>query len=114
LARDLSYLLLPMVAGIIVCAVASELVIAHPERRLHGTELLVLGIGPALYLLGSIAFKVLIFRGMWRKRAAALAFVAGATALGFVLPSLVVWALMLVILAGLALAERREVRALAR
>jgi low temperature requirement protein LtrA len=112
LARDLGYLLLPLVAGIIVCAVASRLVIAHPEQRLRGAALLTLGIGPALYLLGSIAFKMRTFRGLWRKRAAALPFVAGATALGSVLSSLVAWALMLVILAGLALAERRVIRGL--
>ncbi len=37
LGRDLSYLSIPLVAGIIVCAVANELVIAHPEEQL-GTQ----------------------------------------------------------------------------
>lgn len=61
LGRDLSYVLVPLVAGIIVCAVASELVIAHPDQMLHGAELLALGAGPALYLVGSVAFKVRVF-----------------------------------------------------
>jgi len=52
-----TYLHLPIVAGIIVTAAADELVLAHPLA--HGGGLvaaLILG-GPALYLMGNIAFK---------------------------------------------------------
>jgi low temperature requirement protein LtrA len=108
LARDLSYLLIPLVAGIIVSAVASELVIAHPGRTLHGAELFTLGAGPALYLLGSVAFKIRLFGALWQKRAVAVALVAGATALGSALPALATWTIMLAILTGLAIAEARE------
>ena len=45
LARALSYLHVPMVAGIIVAAVAAELVIAHPGEELHGNDLLPPGRG---------------------------------------------------------------------
>ena len=48
LGELLSYLHVPMVAGIIVSAVATELVIAHPTERLHIDELLPLAAEPAL------------------------------------------------------------------
>jgi low temperature requirement protein LtrA len=110
LARDLSYLLVPMIAGIILCAVASELVIAHPDEALHGAELLALGAGPLLYLLGSIAYKIRVFGGLWQKRALAVPLVLGATALGATLPSLAAWTLVFAILVGLAVAEGVERR----
>jgi low temperature requirement protein LtrA len=111
LGRDLSYLLVPLVAGIVVCAVASELVITHPAQTLHGAELLTLGAGPGLYLLGSVAFKARLFGALWRKRAVAVVLVAVATALGTAVPALVAWTVMLAILSGLAIAEAREFRA---
>src|SRR5918994_458913 len=109
-ARDLSYLIVPLVAGIIVCAVASEVVIAHPGDTLHGAELLTLGAGPGLYLLGSVAFKIRVFGGLWQKRAIALLPVAAATALGTTLPALATWTVMLVILGAVAIAEAAERR----
>lgn len=51
-----TYLHLFIVAGIIGCAVADELVLAHPDHASVSTILAVLG-GPALYLLGVGAFK---------------------------------------------------------
>lgn len=51
-----TYLHLPVIAGIIVCAVADELVLAHPDHASTATILAALG-GPALYLLGVGAFK---------------------------------------------------------
>jgi low temperature requirement protein LtrA len=108
LARDLSYLLIPLVAGIIVCAVANEIVIAHPGRTLHGAELLTLGAGPALYLTGSVAFKARVFGGQWHTRAVALVLVAGAAALGSALPALAAWTVMLAILGGVAVAESAQ------
>ena len=48
---------LPIVAGIVVVAVADELVLAHPSGHVElATALTVLG-GPALYLLGNALFK---------------------------------------------------------
>ncbi len=51
-----TYLHLPIVAGIILCAVADELVLAHPEHASNAGLVVMLG-GPALYLLGVGAFK---------------------------------------------------------
>lgn len=51
-----TYLHLPIVAGIILCAVADELVLAHPEHVGDAGIIVMLG-GPALYLLGVGGFK---------------------------------------------------------
>lgn len=51
-----TYLHLPIVAGIIVSAVADELVLAHPDHATDAGLAAMLG-GPALYLLGVGAFK---------------------------------------------------------
>ncbi len=59
LARDAyTYLHLPIIAGIIAVAVGDDFLIADPESVLTGTGLaMVLG-GPALYVLGLLAFRV--------------------------------------------------------
>jgi low temperature requirement protein LtrA len=51
-----TYLHLPIVAGIILCAVADELVLAHPDHASNAGLVVMLG-GPALYLLGVGSFK---------------------------------------------------------
>jgi low temperature requirement protein LtrA len=51
-----TYLHLPIVAGILLCAVADELVLAHPDHASNAGLAVMLG-GPALYLLGVGAFK---------------------------------------------------------
>ena len=51
-----TYLHLPIVAGIILCAVADELVLAHPDHASNAGLAVMLG-GPALYLLGVGSFK---------------------------------------------------------
>ena len=57
-----TYLHMPIVAGIIVSAVADELVLAHPGGHSdHRTVLSAIG-GPLLFLFGTILFKH-TFRG---------------------------------------------------
>ncbi len=52
-----TYLHILIVAGIIVCAVADELALAHPDGHIElGAALAILG-GPALYLVGTALFK---------------------------------------------------------
>jgi low temperature requirement protein LtrA len=51
-----TYFHLPIVAGILVGAVADELVLAHPDHADAGAVATILG-GPALYLVGTALFK---------------------------------------------------------
>ncbi|BDT68197.1 hypothetical protein os1_23790 [Comamonadaceae bacterium OS-1] len=51
-----TYMHILIVAGIIVCAVADELVLAHPAHAENPAMVAILG-GPALYLLGTALFK---------------------------------------------------------
>jgi low temperature requirement protein LtrA len=51
-----TYLHLPIVAGIVLCAVADELVLAHPDHADTAGTAVMLG-GPALYLAGVAGFK---------------------------------------------------------
>jgi low temperature requirement protein LtrA len=110
LGRDISYLYVVLVAGIIVAAVGNELVIAHPGRRLHGAELVALAAGPVLYLLGSVALKIRVLRLRWDRRFATAVLLAAGIALGGRLPSLALWTAVLVVLALLAVVEAIEAR----
>jgi low temperature requirement protein LtrA len=51
-----NYQHLLIVAGVIVCAVADELVLVHPDHADNAGLLVILG-GPMLYLLGTMLFK---------------------------------------------------------
>jgi low temperature requirement protein LtrA len=52
-----TYFHIPIVAGIVVCAVADEITIAHPDGHLELPAAFALLGGPALYLLGNVFFK---------------------------------------------------------
>jgi low temperature requirement protein LtrA len=110
LGRDLSYVHIPLVAGIIVVAVGNEIVIAHPGEELAGAELLALAAGPVLYLLGSVGLKrrILGIRGALRATAAVT--VAAAVAIGATLPALATWTLVLAVLGALAGTEAVQLR----
>lgn len=54
------YLHVLILAGVIVTAVGNDLVIAHPTAGMDATSLLVLVVGPALFLLGSGLYKRVI------------------------------------------------------
>ena len=110
LGRALSYLHVPMVAGIIVAAVAAELVIAHPGEELHGNDLLPLAAGPGLFLVGSLVFKASVLHAQWRQRLVAVVAVLGVTVSGAFVPALAAWSLVLVVLVGLVLYEALELR----
>ncbi len=71
-----TYAHLLIVAGIIVCAVADELVLVHPEHASPAGIAAILG-GPALYLAGNAVFKWLI----WERRFPPLSHLAGLVAL---------------------------------
>jgi low temperature requirement protein LtrA len=52
-----TYVHVLIVAGIVVCAVADEIVISHPDGHVDGRQALVIFAGPAIYLVGNILFK---------------------------------------------------------
>jgi low temperature requirement protein LtrA len=52
-----TYVHLPIVAGIVVCAVADEIAIAHPGGHLEPADAAIMLAGPALYLFGNVFFK---------------------------------------------------------
>jgi low temperature requirement protein LtrA len=52
-----TYFHIPIVAGIVVCAVADEITIAHPGGHLDLPSAMALLGGPALYLAGNVFFK---------------------------------------------------------
>ena len=105
-----TYLHIPIVAGIILTAVGDELVIAHPADQLHMAGALVTLGGPALYLLGLMAFEASIGRPQsWPRAVAVLVFVA-AIPLAARANGLVVAGLTTALLAALVMTEqiRRE------
>jgi low temperature requirement protein LtrA len=52
-----TYFHIPIIAGIVVCAVADEMTIAHPSGHLDLAGAFVMIGGPALYLFGNVFFK---------------------------------------------------------
>ena len=110
LGRALSYVHVPIVAGIIVSAVAAELVIAHPGEELHANELLPLAAGPVLFLVGSLIFKASVLHAQGRQRVVAVVAVIGVTVSGAFVPALAAWSLVLVVLVALALYETVELK----
>jgi low temperature requirement protein LtrA len=52
-----TYVHVLIIAGIVVCAVADEIVISHPDGHVGPREALVIFGGPVLYLVGNICFK---------------------------------------------------------
>jgi low temperature requirement protein LtrA len=114
IGRDLTYLYVVLVAGIIVAAVGNELVIAHPGEPLHGAELTALAAGPVLYLLGSVALKIRVLHVRWEPRLVAAAAVALLTVVGSHLPALALWTGVFAVLAALAVEETIDTRELRR
>jgi low temperature requirement protein LtrA len=105
IGRTLSYVHVPIVAGIVVSAVAAELVIAHPGRDLHTNELIPLAAGPVLFLAGTLIFKASVLHVRWHQRVIAAVAVVAVVVGGAFAPALATWVLVLVVLGALALYE---------
>jgi len=107
-----TYFHVPMVAGIIVTAVADELTIAHPGA--HGTGAIAgvaLG-GPVLYLLGNALYKR-VMSGRWlASRAVAIAVLAALAPVALVVPALVTSLAATLVVVSVAVWETRAVRSL--
>ena len=94
-----TYLHLPIVAGIIVCAVSDELILTHPAHADNAGIAAILG-GPVLYLLGTALFK-------WvtnDRRTPPLSHMAGLLLLFAVMPFAFDHALSALVLAAIATA----------
>jgi low temperature requirement protein LtrA len=69
LARDAyTYLHLPIIAGIIMVAVADDLLVAHPSAHLTTAGVVMATIGPAVYLLGESLVRLRMIGRVARKR----------------------------------------------
>lgn len=55
------YIHVTLIAGIIVCAVADELVLHHPDQPIAPTVACVLVTGPLIYLLGNAVYKRVVY-----------------------------------------------------
>jgi low temperature requirement protein LtrA len=108
LGRDLSYVHVPIIGGIIATSVASDIVVVHPDERLSRQHLVVLAAGPVLYLLGGLALKLRVVGVVATQRVIAAALVVGAAALGLVLAPVVVWWIVVCVFAALAALETQE------
>ncbi len=63
LARNgYTYIHIPIVAGIVVSAVADEIILLHPAGELNGNAVDIIVGGPALYLLGTLLFRWAVVR----------------------------------------------------
>ncbi len=62
LGANFHYVHVVLVGAIIVCAVANELVIAHPDGHIDNVTAAVLLLGPAIYLLANALYKRLVYR----------------------------------------------------
>ncbi|MEV0721894.1 low temperature requirement protein A [Micromonospora purpureochromogenes] len=105
LARSALRAHLLMVAGIVVTAVGDELLVAHPFGHTQPSSIAVILGGPALFILGRVAFEYAVFRHVSRDRPIGLlvlAAMAPATLLG---PPLLAGLAATAVLAGIAVAD---------
>jgi low temperature requirement protein LtrA len=102
-----TYLHLPIVAGVLLSAVGDELVLAHPGDPLGTAGALVALGGPALYLLGLVAFGARVGRHQPWTRLAAAAVLVAAVPLGARADALLVAGLTAALLTLVAAADRQ-------
>ena len=101
-----TYLHLPIVAGILLTAVGDELVIAHPGDELGTAGALVTLAGPAMYLLGLVAFGARVGRHQPWTRVVAAVLLLAAVPLAADGDGLLVAGLATALLVALVVADR--------
>lgn len=107
------YVHVVIVAGVILSAVANELVIAHPDQRVDTLHAAVLILGPALYVLGNGIYKQIVHRRFPLSHLAGLILLALLAPLSLLTDLLMVSGLstvVLVVVAGWEACSRRAVR----
>lgn len=97
-----TYFHLPMVAGVIVVAVADELVIAHPDGHADPATIAVVLGGPALFLAGHALFKRAAFGHLSTQRLLGLAALAILVPVGGELPPVVLGLAATLVIVGVA------------
>ncbi len=97
-----TYFHVPMVAGIIVTAVADELTIAHPGGRPNAAITAVVLGGPALFLAGHTLFKRAVFGQLSASRLVAILALTALIPVGLVGPPLVLATAAMLVVAAVA------------
>ena len=111
LARDAyTYLHLPIVAGIIMVAVADDLLISHPGRAAGTAAALMTTMGPALYLAGESAVRLRMIGHVSAKRVVTIVTLVLLAAIGRELPALALSALVAAALVMLSVWENEALR----
>ncbi|MCB0859722.1 MAG: low temperature requirement protein A [Solirubrobacterales bacterium] len=103
IGRDIfTYGHIPIIAGIILCAVGDEIVLAHPTEYLHTPDLIAVVAGPTVYLLSFVTVRWKLTHGLpWRRMTGAFACVLVGVFASIVHPAaLVTGALLLLALIG--------------
>jgi low temperature requirement protein LtrA len=108
-----TYSHLPIVAGIIIVAVADELVIAHPTGHAEPATIATALGGPALFLAGHAIFKYTVFGVVSIPRLVAIAVLGALVPIGQLLSPLALGAAATLVVVGVAvqetLAHRRSI-----
>jgi low temperature requirement protein LtrA len=104
------YVHVVIVAGVIVCAVANELVVGSPAARIDVRHVTVLVAGPALYLLGNAVYKKVVYGRFPLSHLAGLGTLAILTPLVFATDLLMTAGLTTVLLVVVAAWESRSRR----
>jgi low temperature requirement protein LtrA len=106
LARDAyTYLHLPIIAGIIMVAVADDLLIAHPGDHLTTAGVVMATLGPAVYLLGESAVRLRMIGRVSPRRLACVGALVVLALVGGAMSALVLTASVAGLLAILAASE---------
>ncbi|HET8630661.1 MAG TPA: low temperature requirement protein A [Thermomicrobiales bacterium] len=102
-----TYCHLPMVAGIIVAAVADDLTIAHPGGHAGAAQIAATLGGPALFLAGHALFKRAAFGRLSLPRLLALLALAALVPAGLAAPPLALGVAATLVVAAVAVADVR-------
>ncbi|MEV4257386.1 low temperature requirement protein A [Spirillospora sp. NPDC049652] len=109
-----TFMHIPMVAGIIVGAVADELTIAHPSGHVSGGLVAVALGGPILFVAGHALFKRVVFGGFTTARVVAIAALAALAPAAGLLTPLLLGLLTTSVIVALALWDVRAYRRMRR
>jgi low temperature requirement protein LtrA len=111
LARDAyTYLHAPIVAGIIMVAVADDLLIAHPDQSLTTVGVVMTVAGPAIYLLGEALVRLRMISSFGPQRLLAVVALGVLGVLGAGLSALALSAAVAAILIGLTVWDQERFR----